>query len=228
MAERPAARPALFRAFFALPNDHAGKTLGMALLVSVGCAVVVSSAAVALRPFQLRNAAALREASLRQALASVPGLEPVLVERAQIELHEVELGSGPAQAQLLRVDGRPVAVVLPLSGMGYQSMLRGHLVLEPDLSTVAALAIYEQAETPGVGSRVTDPAWLGSFRGKQLFDAAGALALSIVQAGAQGPHQVDGISGATRTTDGLRRALEQALGPSGFGSWLAALRREVR
>ena len=48
-------------------------------------------------------------------------------------------------------------VILPVRGVGYQSMLYGYLALKPDLTTVAALTFYEQAETPGLGDRVRDP-----------------------------------------------------------------------
>jgi Na+-transporting NADH:ubiquinone oxidoreductase subunit C len=228
MADPTTRRRGPWRAFLALPNDSVGKALGMALLVSLACAVAVSSAAIALAPMRRANAAALREASLRQALGAVPGLDAALVERGELEVRQVALATGPAEVRLLRRDGQLAALVLPVSGTGYQSVLRGFLVLGPDLSTIAALAIHDQAETPGVGSRVTDPAWLARFRGKHAFDARGQVALEIVKAGATGPHQVDGISGATRTTNGVREALSTALGPQGFGPWLATLKEARR
>jgi Na+-transporting NADH:ubiquinone oxidoreductase subunit C len=224
MADRSAPRTGAWGAFLALPNDSVAKTLGMALLVSLASAVTVSSAAIALRPLQRANAAALREASLREALRAVPGLDPALLEHAEIELRQVPLASGPVEVRLLRRDGQLAALVLPVAGTGYQSVLRGFLILQADLSSIAALTIYDQAETPGVGSRVTDPAWLARFRGKRVFDAQGRAALAIVPGGAAGPHQVDGISGATRTTNGVRAALDTALGPQGFGPWLASLK----
>jgi Na+-transporting NADH:ubiquinone oxidoreductase subunit C len=128
-----------------------------------------------------------------------------------------------ARVYLVHLDGRLALVVLPVRGRGYQSMLKGYLVLESDLTTVAALTFYEQQETPGIGTRVTDPEWLERFRGKQVFSADGAVALEVVTAGASGPHQVDGISGATRTATGVHRLLRFWLGPAGFGPFLERL-----
>lgn len=129
-----------------------------------------------------------------------------------------------APAYLLRDGRRLVLAVLPVYGTGYQSTIRAYLALEGDLNTVAALSIYEQAETPGIGTRITDPAWQERWKGKQIADGAGEVAIAVVQVGASGPFEIDGVSGATRSSVGVSNLVRFWLGDAGFGPFLDRLR----
>ncbi len=64
-------------------------------------------------------------------------------------------------------------LVLPMHGVGYQSTITAMLALEADLTTIAALAIIGQGETPGLGARIEDPDWPALWPGKQIADADG-------------------------------------------------------
>ena len=114
-------------------------------------------------------------------------------------------------------------VILPVHGAGYQSVLYGYLALEADLATIAALTFYEQAETPGLGDRVREPAWLAKWPGTRIVDADGNLRVAVVQGNAKRPYEVDGISGATRTGNGVAKLLRFWLGDFGFGPFLKRL-----
>jgi Na+-transporting NADH:ubiquinone oxidoreductase subunit C len=97
-----------------------------------------------------------------------------------------------------------------------------------DLKTVAGLTFYAQDETAGVGARILDPAWQAEWPGKRIADAGGEIRIAVVQRGARGPHEVDGITGATRTGEGITRLLRFWLGERGFGPFLARLGSEER
>lgn len=122
-------------------------------------------------------------------------------------------------------------VILPVYGAGYASTLRGFLALEGDVNTVVALAFYEHAETPGLGARLQDPDWLATWRGKRLRDENGQYRLQLARGRTNAdlgaaPHTVDGISGATRTSQGISQLLRYWLGDHGFGPFLQRLRQE--
>jgi Na+-transporting NADH:ubiquinone oxidoreductase subunit C len=123
-------------------------------------------------------------------------------------------------------DGGISAVILPVWGVGYQSALYGYLALSADLDEILALKFYEQNETPGLGSRIQDPAWETLWEGKKPFDESGSVAISV---GGEGhgdrPGHVDGISGATRTSLGVNGMVRFWLGGFGFGAYLDRLRR---
>lgn len=126
--------------------------------------------------------------------------------------------------------GEVELIILPVRGSGYQSTLYGYLALAGDTSTVAALEFYEQGDTPGMGARIQDPSWEAQWPGKQVFDDTGALRLGVAR-GALTPgsvdadYMVDGISGATRTSQGVHGLLRFWLGDLGFGPYLERVRR---
>lgn len=128
-----------------------------------------------------------------------------------------------APAYLLRDGEQLVLAVLPVYGTGYQSTIRAYLALEGDLNTIAALSIYEQAETPGIGTRITDAAWQERWQGKQVADDAGFVSIAVVQSGASGPFEIDGVSGATRSSLGVSNLVRFWLGENGFGPFLDRL-----
>jgi len=125
-----------------------------------------------------------------------------------------------APVHLLQRDNELLLIVLPISGVGYQSTIRAMLALEADLRTIAALTIIEQAETAGLGANVEDPDWLALWAGKQVSDETGKISISVTRGSAAGPYEVDGISGATRTGNGVANMLRYWLGDHGFGPFL--------
>ncbi|MCF6234707.1 MAG: Na(+)-translocating NADH-quinone reductase subunit C [Rhodobacteraceae bacterium] len=129
-----------------------------------------------------------------------------------------------APVYILRRDGVPALVVLPVRGVGYQSMLYAYLALKADGNTVAGLTFYEHGETPGIGARIQDPDWQALWPGKELADDAGNILISVVRGKAVGPFEVDAISGATRTGSGVSNMLRFWLGEHGFGPFLKRLR----
>lgn len=131
-----------------------------------------------------------------------------------------------APVYLLERDGDVLLVVLPVRGKGYQSTLRATLALQADLNTIAALTITEQAETPGLGARSQDPEWQNLWAGKEIADEGGQIVISVVRGAASGPHQVDGISGATVTSNGVANMLRYWLGDHGYGPFLDRLRAQ--
>lgn len=122
-------------------------------------------------------------------------------------------------------------VVLPVYGAGYLSTLSGYLALDPYTRRVRGLDFYEHGETPGLGSEIQNPAWRAQWVGKLASDEAGNVRLGVARTrllpgDPQAEHLVDGISGATKTGDGVTALLRFWLGPDGFGPYLERLARE--
>jgi len=114
-------------------------------------------------------------------------------------------------------------IVLPISGYGLWGTMYGYLALEGDGNTVRGIGYYDQKETPGLGGEVTNPRWKAQWPGKEVYDADGDVALSVVKGGSQGVHQVDGLSGASLTSRGVDNMIEFWMGPMGFGPFLKNL-----
>lgn len=231
--------------FLGLPNSNAMKTIAITLLVALACSFAVSLTALTLKPLhdanRLRESAAslvevmesfgfdlprarLVELASGAYVAQSPGISVNLeAERDQAGLGEVET---VVEVYELRRDDRLELVVLPVRGTGYQSLMKGYLVLEGDLVTVAALTFHEQNETPGLGAKIADKAWQALWTGKRITDADGAIRIRAVRGTGSGVHEVDGISGSTRTMNGINNLLRFWLGPDGYGPYLARLKAE--
>ena len=120
--------------------------------------------------------------------------------------------------------------VLPIHGYGLWSTLYGFIALEPDLNTVIGLKYYEHSETAGLGAEVDNPAWLLQWQGRRVFDASGAPVLRTAKGvsmatGDAALHEVDGLAGATLTSDGVTNMLHFWLGEQGFGPFLERMRK---
>jgi Na+-transporting NADH:ubiquinone oxidoreductase subunit C len=118
-------------------------------------------------------------------------------------------------------------VILPVRGQGFLSMMVGYLALAPDGDTVRGLTITEHNETPGLGAEIENPEWQARWRDKRLRDGDGEIRIRVVrgQAPESSPYEVHGISGATRTGDGVTAMVRFWVGPDGFGPYLERLRR---
>lgn len=122
-------------------------------------------------------------------------------------------------------------VILPVHGSGFVSTLYGYLALAGDANTILGLSFYEHAETPGMGAEVNNPAWRALWRGKKIRDADGQLRIQVIKgrvdaSAASAAYEVDGLSGATRTGDGVTNLLRFWLGEDGFGPYLENIRAD--
>ncbi len=131
-----------------------------------------------------------------------------------------------APVYLLRRGGELALLILPVSGVGYQSRLYGYLALDKNLTTIAGLTFYEHGETPGLGARIEEPSWEALWPGREIAGPDGTILIEVVRGNASTPYQVDGISGATRTGTGVTNLLQFWLGDNGFGPFLAWLKTE--
>jgi Na+-transporting NADH:ubiquinone oxidoreductase subunit C len=137
-----------------------------------------------------------------------------------------------ARVYLVRGEGGAVEfIILPAWGRGYQSTLRAWLVLDGDATSVLALKFYEHGETPGIGARIQEPAWEALWHGVPIYDDSGFLRIGVrSRAGGGNPEDagylIDGISGATRTTQGVDGLMRFWLGDFGFGAYLRQVREE--
>lgn len=136
-----------------------------------------------------------------------------------------------APVYLVRDQGRLTQVILPVYGKGLWSTMYGFLSLAPDGTTVRGLRFYEHAETPGLGDQMDKPEWREQWRGKQLFDNTGAVAIEVVRGkvdrtapGAE--YRIDGMSGATLTGRGISNLIQYWAGSDGFGPYLDNLQAE--
>jgi Na+-transporting NADH:ubiquinone oxidoreductase subunit C len=96
--------------------------------------------------------------------------------------------------------------IISARGNGLWDAIWGNIALEADLNTIAGVSFDHQQETPGLGAEIKESAkWKSQYIGKQFYNSQGELvSIDNVKGGAKDPlHQVDAISGATITSDGV-------------------------
>lgn len=132
--------------------------------------------------------------------------------------------------QVQGVGQRVEQLVLPIEGMGMWGTVYGFLSLDRDGNTVRGLTFYEQKETPGLGGEIANPKWQALWVGRKAYDASWAPQLAVIkgQAGPpqNDPHHVDGLSGATITSNGITRVVRFWLSDHGYAPYLKTVRAQ--
>lgn len=253
-------------------NDSMVKTLVVATVLCVVCSIIVSFAAVQLKPLQTKN----KELDFKRNILLAAGMLEENADGARVEeifksikVKLVDLSTGkytdavdvatydqrkaskdPAKsvnlsnaediaglgrlenyAKVFLVENQSGSldkIILPIRGYGLWSTLRGFIALEEDFNTVIGLGYYEHAETPGLGGEVDNPKWKGLWPGKRVYDAQGNVELSVVKGavdpkGAGAQYKVDGLSGATLTSDGVDNMIKFWMGQNGYYPFLKNL-----
>ncbi|MBB3189383.1 Na(+)-translocating NADH-quinone reductase subunit C [Halomonas cerina] len=123
----------------------------------------------------------------------------------------------------------PEQIILPIRGQGLWGLMRGYLAVQGDGNTIEGITYYSHAETPGLGAEVNNPRWQAQWDGKEIYPSADSVqpAIELVKGGASGETEVDALSGATLTSNGVTNMLQFWLGPAGFGEYLARFRSGI-
>lgn len=110
------------------------------------------------------------------------------------------------------VDGKP-KYVIPLKGMGLWGGISGFIAVNDDRQTVYGAYFNHESETAGLGAEIKDNrAWQEKFRGKHLFKKGSAgVALSVKKKVDDPDTQVDAVTGATLTSNGVSDMLREGI-----------------
>lgn len=150
--------------------------------------------------------------SMESRVINAAGTELEGVQAASINL-EKEYKKAEADRQLpfyIYDNGTEKFYLLSIRGKGLWDMIWGYVALKNDLNTVAGAAFDHKGETPGLGGEIKDsPAFAAQFKGKKIYNAAGEyVSVNVRKGGAVDQnHDVDGVSGATITCDGVTAML---------------------
>ena len=111
--------------------------------------------------------------------------------------------------------------VFPIRGKGLWSMMKGFISVSSDMQRIRGLSYYDQGETPGLGGEVENPAWKAKWKNVKLFDESGNVGARVVKGISLNEYQVDGLSGATITSNGVTNMIQFWLGDQAFGQFIA-------
>ena len=109
-----------------------------------------------------------------------------------------------------QIDGKNI-LVASLKGMGLWGGISGYMAIDPEGKVFGAYFNHE-SETAGLGAEIKDSQeWQEKFIGKQIWDEQGNVVLSIVKKVENPAAQVDCVTGATLTSNGVDAMLKDCL-----------------
>lgn len=108
--------------------------------------------------------------------------------------------------------------VVPLRGAGLWNAIWGYIALKEDKNTIQGAVFDHVGETAGLGAEITQQWFQDRFVGEKVFDTDGNLVGINVSKTNNDPkdldkedHEVDAISGATITGDGVTDMIKERL-----------------
>lgn len=160
----------------------------------------------------------------RAVVEALPGLYERGLSSVQIHNRFAEQVTEPdpatGGAYTLRRGGQIVAYGLPFAGQGFWAPIRGVIGIAADKRTVTGISFYEQAETPGLGAEIVQPAFRGQFQGKAL--SWEEEPINMRRPGAElDENDVYAVTGATQTSVRLEAIVNQAV-----NEWQAQVGKE--
>ncbi|HIM82608.1 MAG TPA: NADH:ubiquinone reductase (Na(+)-transporting) subunit C [Nitrososphaerales archaeon] len=144
-------------------------------------------------------------------------LEGNKIDNVVLEEIDIERDVKRLPVYLKVVEGELQGIAIPVAGKGLWSTLFGYIALGPDLDTVLGIQFYKHGETPGLGGEVEKEWFTNNFVGKKIRNVDGEIIGIKVLKGKvdyskeDAIHQVDGISGATVTSNGVTVFLKDDL-----------------
>lgn len=111
------------------------------------------------------------------------------------------------------VDGQK-KTVYTVKGMGLWGGISGFVAVNDDDNTIYGVYFNHEGETAGLGAEIKDNVkWQEKFRGKKIHkDGQEGIRLGVVKgAQANDPNNVDAVTGATLTSNGVDDMLKKGL-----------------
>ena len=110
------------------------------------------------------------------------------------------------------IDGA-VKYILPMTGNGLWGGIWGYIALNDDCNSIYGVYFSHASETPGLGAEIAGDKFQGRFPNKKVYKENGEVGLSVEKKSADAEYDVDAISGATITCNGVREMLKLKLAP---------------
>ena len=164
----------------------------------------------ALKPMQDANVALDVKKQILYSL-NIRGLDGQEAEAKYAEVVKSEEKAGDQRYYVCDIKGEK-KYVFPLKGMGLWGGISAFVSVNDDLNTIYGAYFNHESETAGLGAEIKDSqAWQEKFQGKKIFSEDGQLAIGVVKKVENPASQVDCVTGATLTSNGVSDMLREGL-----------------
>ncbi|MBQ7513399.1 MAG: FMN-binding protein [Prevotella sp.] len=163
----------------------------------------------ALKPMQDANVALDVKKQILYSL-NIRNLDGAEAEAKYAEVVKEEKDVNGQKVYACQIDGKDI-LVASLKGMGLWGGISGYLAIDGEGKVYGAYFNHE-SETAGLGAEIKDSqAWQEKFIGKSIYGDDGSVVLSVVKKVENPETQVDCVTGATLTSNGVDAMLKDCL-----------------
>lgn len=163
----------------------------------------------ALKPMQDANVALDVKKQILYSL-NIRDLDGAEAEAKYAEVVKEEKDADGQKLYQCEIDGQQI-LVASMKGMGLWGGISGYMAIRTD-GTVYGAYFNHESETAGLGAEIKDSQeWQEKFIGKKIFDENGRVVLSVVKKVEDPATQVDCVTGATLTSNGVDAMLKDCL-----------------
>ena len=175
-----------------------------ATILIIVVAALLTAAVLYFHPFQERNEKNEKRVNILRA-AGIPDVDKdnaakLFEEHCTASFLLDENGNSTDDGTLpLFVIDRQISVI-PMKGNGLWGPISGYLAIAADGNTIVGANFDHKSETPGLGGEITTEKFQSQFSGKQ-----------IRENGQMVPIEFDAITGATKTSNGVKEMIDNTL-----------------
>lgn len=156
-------------------------------------------AALAIVDFSLSDRIAQNR--LNMIMSRIPGLVPGSSRGEQVEV------DGEQLYRAIDDNGEVRGWVVLVSARGFEDRVDMLVGLDAARERIINVIVLDQKETPGVGSRITEKAWLDQFAGKPV----NLIPLQVRRSSAEKDNEIEAITGATISSETVATAVNRAV-----------------
>ncbi len=191
-------------------NSNAYIIIYSAILVVI-VAFLLAFVYQALKPMQDANVALDVKKQILYSL-NIRNLDGAEAEAKYADVVKAEAEKDGRKYYMCNIDGENVMVV-QLKGMGLWGGISGYIALHNrQQPTVFGVYFNHESETAGLGAEIKDSqAWQEKFIGKRVYGDNYDVVLSVVKKVEDPATQVDCVTGATLTSNGVDAMLKDCL-----------------
>ena len=135
----------------------------------------------------------------------------VVAQEGGFAVANEEVSDANLPLYIAEIDGAK-KYIIPMTGNGLWGGIWGYLALNDDCNTIYGVYFSHASETPGLGAEIAADKFQSRFPGREVY-RDGKVALSIVKKVTDETVEVNAISGATITCNGVNDMLQRKLAP---------------
>lgn len=170
----------------------------------------------------LPDAAATYESVVKEEIV-IDNTGAVTATEGGFDVSNDEVKEGKLPLYICNVDGE-TKYVIPMTGNGLWGGIWGYVAVNNDGNTIYGVYFSHASETPGLGAEIAGDKFQTRFPGKSIIKD-GAVALGVIKKVADEDCEVNAISGATITCNGVNDMLKNTM--EGYKAYLIALQQPV-